>query len=95
MKKTALSHIVKETVAHLDNNEDPGTILLTKAVGVLRDQSVEWLVNGFNAINKSEVVKKVPPPLTHLSGSYLILLVGLGVVQSWGDQPFIRMFDIL
>ena len=35
MKKTALSHIVKETVAHLDNNEDPETILLTKTVGVL------------------------------------------------------------
>ena len=35
MKKTVLSHIVKETVAHLDNNEDPETILLTKTVGVL------------------------------------------------------------
>ena len=59
MKKTALSHIVKETVAHLNNNEDPGTILLTKTIGVLRNRSVEWLVNGFNAINKPEVVKKV------------------------------------
>ena len=59
MKKTALSHIVKETVAHLNNNEDPGTILLTKTIGVLRNRSVEWLVNGFKAINKPEIVKKV------------------------------------
>ena len=59
MKKTALSHIVKETVALLDNNEDPGTILLTKTVGVLRNRSVEWLVNGYKAINKPEIVKKV------------------------------------
>jgi hypothetical protein len=37
MKKTALSHIVKETVTHLDDNEDPKTILLTKSIGVLRN----------------------------------------------------------
>lgn len=59
MKKTALSHIVKETVAHLNNNEDPGTIILTKAVRVLRNRSVEWLVKGYQAINKPEIVKKV------------------------------------
>ena len=62
MKKTALSHIVKETVAYLDNDEDPATILLTKTIGVLRNRSVEWLVNGFNAINKPEIVKKVCAP---------------------------------
>ena len=67
MKKTALSHIVKETVAHLNNNKDPGMILLTKTIGVLRNRSVEWLVNGFNTINKSEVVKKVGPlPRPHV-----------------------------
>ena len=59
MKKTVLSHIVKETVAHLANNKDPGTILLAKAIGVLRSRSVEWLVNGYKAINKPEVIKKV------------------------------------
>ena len=62
MKKTALSHIVKETVAHLDNNKDPATILLTKAVGVLRNRSVEWLVNGYKAINTPGIVKKVCAP---------------------------------
>ena len=61
MKKTALSHVVKETVAHLNNNKDPGTILLTKAIKVLRNRSVEWLVNGYKAINKPEIVKKVHP----------------------------------
>jgi hypothetical protein len=59
MKKTALSHIVKETVAHLDDNEDPETILLTKSIGVLRNRLVEWLVNGFETINKPKIVKKV------------------------------------
>ena len=62
MKKTTLSHIVKETITHLNNNKDPGTILLTKAVGVLRNQSVEWLVNRFKAISKPEIVKKVCTP---------------------------------
>ena len=59
MKKTVLSHIVMETVAHLNDNKDPGTILLTKAIKVLRNRSVEWLVNGYTAINKPEIVKKV------------------------------------
>ena len=59
MKKTALSHVVKETVAHLNKDEDPGTILLTKAIKVLRNHSVEWLVKGYEAINKPEIVKKV------------------------------------
>ena len=34
MRKTALAHIVKETVTHLTDNEDPGTILLAKAIKV-------------------------------------------------------------
>ena len=62
MKKTALSHVVKETVAHLTNNEDPGTIILAKAVKVLRNRSAEWLVRGFRAINKPDIIKKVRPP---------------------------------
>ena len=61
MKKTALSHIVKETVAHLNNDKDPGTIILAKGVKVLRNQSVEWLVQGYKAINTPDIVKKVCP----------------------------------
>jgi hypothetical protein len=94
MKKTALSHIVKETVAHLNDNKDPKTILLTKTIGVLRNRSVEWLVNGYNTINKPEIVKKVCVsypglPHTHASESSLMPYLGLGVVPSWGHQPFI------
>ena len=59
MKKTTVSHIVKEIVVHLNNNKDPGMIMLTKTVGVLRNWSVEWLVKGYQVINKPEVVKKV------------------------------------
>ena len=98
MKKTALSHIVKETVAHLNNNKDPGTILLAKVIKVLRNRSVEWLVNGYKAINKPEIVKKVCTSHTrtcmHTNKSSLTLVSGLGVVQSWRYQPFIRMSDI-
>ena len=59
MKKTALSHIVKETVAHMNDNKDPATIILTKTVKVLRNRSVEWLVNGFKAINRPEIIRMV------------------------------------
>lgn len=59
MRKTALSHVVKETVAHLDKNTDPGTIMLEKGIRELRNRSVEWLVDGYNAINNRDLVKKV------------------------------------
>jgi len=35
MWKTALSHIVKETVMHLNKNKDPGTIVLEKGINKL------------------------------------------------------------
>ena len=94
MKKTALSHIVKETVAHLNDNKDPGTILLTKAIKVLRNRSVEWLVNGYRAINKLEIVEKVRSSHSHWQISSDGLVLGMEVVQSWRHQPFIRVFDI-
>ena len=72
MKKTALSHIVNETVTHLNANKDPGTIFLTKAVKVLRNRSVEWLVNGYKAINNPEVVKKVRTSHLRVEESFLI-----------------------
>ena len=59
MRKTALLHVVNETVAHLEKNKDPGTIVLEKGIRELRNRSVEWLVNGYNAINNREFVKKV------------------------------------
>jgi len=59
MRKAALSHVVKETVAHLSNNTDPGTIVLEKGIRELRRRSVEWLVDGYNAINNRDFVKKV------------------------------------
>ena len=83
MKKTALSHIVKETVAHLNKNKDPATILLTKAVGVLRNRSVEWLVNGYKAINTPRIVKKVRAPHCMCLEISLMAVEGLGDVQSW------------
>jgi len=50
---------VNETIAHLERNEDPGTIVLEKGIRELRNRSVEWLVNGYNAINNCDFVKKV------------------------------------
>ena len=59
MRKTALSHVVNETIAHLEKDKDPGTIVLEKGICELRNRSVEWLVNGYNAINNRDFVKKV------------------------------------
>ena len=94
MKKTSLSHIVNETVVHLNKNKDPVTILPTKAVGVLRNRSVEWLVNGYKAINTPGIVKMVHAPHCICLWISLMAVKDLGDVQSWRDQPFVRVFDV-
>ena len=94
MKKTSLSHIVNETVVHLNKNKDPVTILPTKAVGVLRNRSVEWLVNGCKAINTPRIVKMVHAPHCICLWISLMVVKDLGYVQSWRDQPFVRVFDV-
>lgn len=85
MKKMALSHIIKETIVHLhlNNNEDPRTILLTEAIKVLQNQLVEWLVDGYKAINKPEVVKKVCTSHSPTPANLSTLILGLEVMQSW------------
>lgn len=59
IRKAALSHVVNETIAHLEQNRDPGMIVLEKGIRELRNRSVEWLVSGYNAINNRDFVKKV------------------------------------
>lgn len=59
IQRTAHAHIVQETIERLDEGVEPEQVLLTKKVGDLRDRSVEWIVNGYCAVDRPEIVKKV------------------------------------
>jgi hypothetical protein len=46
-------------------------------IGVLRDASVQWLWNAYNAVNKPEIVKKVAYNLPSAISYSLNLVIGL------------------
>jgi len=51
MRRTALTHVVKETEEELASGADPTSIVLSKGIEVVRDRCIEWMVNGYNTIN--------------------------------------------
>lgn len=59
MRRTAHSHVIDETLAQLRTGAEARDIRLEKNIGPLRDRCVEWLVNGYHAINDPVLVKKV------------------------------------
>ncbi|KAG9107343.1 hypothetical protein FRC07_008638, partial [Ceratobasidium sp. 392] len=58
IRNSAHSDIVDETVTALRNNTPADRIINDQTVGTLRDCSIQWLVEGFRAINDSQLVKK-------------------------------------
>jgi hypothetical protein len=51
--------IVEETVNALKTGIPPERVRNDQTIGTLRNRSVNWLLKGFKAINKPELVKKV------------------------------------
>lgn len=63
IKRSAHADIVEDMLAQLQCGTSASQVHISKEVGLLRDRSVQWLVNGFKAINKSDIVQKVSPYL--------------------------------
>ena len=59
VRRSALSNIVDHTMSQLEKGVLPSEITFEKRLPVVRDRSVEWLVNGYEAINNPEIVQKV------------------------------------
>ncbi|KAL7277451.1 hypothetical protein ACG7TL_008372 [Trametes sanguinea] len=55
IKRSAHADVVEDTLTQLRVGKAPSEVLVSKKVGVLRDRSVQWLVNGYNAINHPEL----------------------------------------
>lgn len=56
LKRSCHRDIVEEILGQLDNNEE---VTITKAIGVLRDRTVTWLLDAYTTLNKPQTVKKV------------------------------------
>jgi len=59
VRRSALSSIVDHTMYQLNKGISPGQIPFEKRLPVVRNRSVEWLVNAYEAINNQELVQKV------------------------------------
>jgi hypothetical protein len=59
IRRSALQDIVKSTMEQLSQGIEPDMVTFEKGLPVVRNQSVSWLVNGYEAINNPDLVKKV------------------------------------
>lgn len=59
IRRSVLKDIVDDTMDQLDSGITPDRITFDKRMGVVRNRSVTWLVNGYGAINNPEIVQKV------------------------------------
>lgn len=59
IKKSAHADVVDETLVQLNQGVLPEAVIIQKTIGTLWDRSVQWMVDGFNMINRVDVVKKV------------------------------------
>ena len=59
IRQTALKDIVDNTMQQLKSGVEPDKVVFEKKLGVVRNHSVGWLVNAYEAINECELVEKV------------------------------------
>ena len=66
VRRSALQDIISDTVDQLDRGVEPSMVTFEKRLPVVRNRSVKWLVNGYKAINNSDLVKKVTFKITQI-----------------------------
>jgi hypothetical protein len=67
MKRSAHKDIVNETMAHLDSGTLASTFKLDTTVRTLCDQSIGWIMNAYDDINKKDLILKVNIFMCHAS----------------------------
>ena len=91
IRRSALQDVINGTMEQLGSGVEPSKVEFEKRLGVVWDCSVRWLVNGYEAINNPELVKKVifTDTFTYFSLSDIIL--GFSILFYWAErfQPFI------
>lgn len=57
--RRAHADVVVETVNALQSGTAPEQVVNDQGIGTLRNRSVSWMIEGYHAINRSELIKKV------------------------------------
>ncbi|OBZ66407.1 hypothetical protein A0H81_13643 [Grifola frondosa] len=58
IKRSSHSDVVEETLEQLPRGVSAKEVHIKKNIGILRNRLVQWLINGYNAINKESIVKQ-------------------------------------
>jgi hypothetical protein len=77
MKRSAHKDIIDKTMAHLDSGTPASTFKLDITIGTLCDQSVGWIMNAYDDINKKDLILKVSIFFVHHASYY-----------GYSDSPF-------
>jgi hypothetical protein len=56
---SALQDIISNTMEQLEQGIEPSMVTFEKRLPIVRNNSVRWLVNGYKAINKPDLVQKI------------------------------------
>jgi hypothetical protein len=75
IRRTILKDIVDDTMKQLKAGIEPDKVKFEKRLPVVRNRSVGWLINGYEAINKCEIVEKVSHSPNTLQSSFLIIFI--------------------
>ena len=59
IRQTALQDIINETMQQLGHGVEPSMVTFEMWLPIIQDCSFRWLVNGYEAINNPELIKKV------------------------------------
>jgi hypothetical protein len=59
IRHAALQDVINNTMEQLEQGIEPRMVTFEKSLPIIRNSSVSWLVKGYEAINKPELVKKV------------------------------------
>jgi len=86
IKRSALQDIINNTMEQLGHGVEPSKVTFEKQLGIVRDRSIRWLVNGYQAINNPELVKKVIS-MDILSFPYLPdIFTGFSTLFYWTEE---------
>ena len=73
IRRSALKDIVDDAVQQLNTGVEASKVVFAKKLPIVRNRSVSWLVNAYQAINKQEIVEKVRHFLTIISSHSKLL----------------------
>ena len=95
IRRSALKDIVNNTMQQLDAGVQASKVSFEKNLPVVRNRSVGWLVNGYEAINKHEIVEKVSYFSIGLPSSLLNILFQAFKLCSTGEGGFDLSYECL